>query len=145
MNNWKMVCIMEDDAEIINKNSFNKDVDNIFNDLKDIEWDIINLSCANRKSDSVTSKNYIDKLIYATTTTCYIIKSHYYDNMINLFEYCNQMMVSWKWGATSDKNDWESYALDQKWNELVKKDNWYCSKNNLIKQRNTKSSINNRI
>jgi GR25 family glycosyltransferase involved in LPS biosynthesis len=144
MNNWDMVCIMEDDAEIINKNSFNNDVENIFNDLKDINWDIIILSCANKKSESVINKNYIDKLKYATTSACYIIKSHYYDNMINLFEYCNQMMVPHKWGATLEKDDWEPYALDQKWNELIKQDNWYCPKNNLIKQREIKSSIMSR-
>lgn len=144
MNEWDMVCIMEDDAEIINLESFNDDISNIFNDLKDINWDLINLSCANKQSESIVNKKYINKLIHATTSACYIIKSHYYDKIINLFEYCNQMMVPYKWGAINEKNDWEPYALDQKWNELVKKDNWYCPKENLIKQRNTKSSINSR-
>jgi len=144
MNNWKMVCIMEDDAEIINKSSFNIDVENIFNDLVDIKWDIINLSCANKKSESVINKSNIEKLTHVTTSACYIIKSHYYDNLINLFEYCNQMMIPEKWGAMNKEDNWEQYALDQKWNELVKKDNWYCPKNNLIRQRNIKSSINTR-
>lgn len=144
MNEWDMVCIMEDDAEIINLETFNDDISNIFNDLKDINWDLINLQCSNKQSESIVNKKYINKLIHTTTAACYIIKSHYYDKIINLFEYCNQMMVPYKWGAINKQNDWEPYALDQKWNELVKKDNWYCPKENLIKQRNTRSSIMSR-
>jgi len=144
MNDWKMVCIFEDDAEIIDKNNFNNTIENILNELNDQNWDLLNLSCANKKSESISNKKYIDKLLHATTSACYIIKSHYYNKLINLFEYCNQMMIPEKWGAVSDKDNWEPYALDQKWNELVKKDNWYCPKENLIKQRNIKSSINSR-
>lgn len=144
MNDWKMVCIFEDDAEIIDKNNFNNTIENILNELNDQNWDLLNLSCANKKSESISNKKYIDKLLHATTSACYIIKSHYYDKLINLFEYCNQMMIPEKWGAIQEKDNWEPYALDQKWNELVKKDNWYCPKENLIKQRNTKSSINSR-
>lgn len=144
MNNWQMICVFEDDAEIIDKNNFNNTIKNIFNELKDQNWDLLNLSCANRKSENINNKKYIDKLLHATTSACYIVKSHYYDKLINLFEYCNQMMISEKWGALSDKNNWEPYALDQKWNELVKKDNWYCPKENLIKQRKSRSSINRR-
>ena len=54
------------------------------------------------------------------------------------------MMIPEKWGACEKENGWEPYALDQKWNELIKKDNWYCPKKNLVKQRNSWSSTNTR-
>ena len=39
----------------------------------------------------------------------------------------------------------EKYALDQIWREMQNKDIWLGFDNDLIKQREIKSSINNRI
>ena len=47
-------------------------------------------------------------------------------------------MINDKWGLGYH----EPYALDQKWNDLIKKDKWIGFKTNLIKQRNISSSIN---
>lgn len=48
------------------------------------------------------------------------------------------MMDNHQW---TFKNN-EIFALDQRWNELQKKDNWLGFEKDLIKQRKIKSSIN---
>jgi GR25 family glycosyltransferase involved in LPS biosynthesis len=145
MNNWNITCIMEDDAELdVTPDEFNNKVDEIYKELNDknIEWDVIMLSTAN-KDNANNNPNYntLDKIKYATLGTCYIIKKEYIPKLISLFEHCQSMMTTEKWG---DDDNYEPYALDQKWDELMKQDNWYASKNNLIKQRNIKSSTNSR-
>jgi GR25 family glycosyltransferase involved in LPS biosynthesis len=144
MNKWNMTCIMEDDVELItNADDFNNKVNAIFNELesKNIDWDVLSLMVFNKSI--VNNKQYdtIDRISNGTTSACYIIKGHYIDKLISLFEYCQTMMSYNKWG---NDNYHEPYALDQKWNELMKIDNWFSSKDNLIRQRNIRSTINSR-
>ena len=145
MNNWNLTTIIEDDAELlIEPSDFSNRLDNAFTELENVDWDVLLLSSANKQIYEETSKqlNYVDKLKHATTSTMYIIKQHYVNKLLKLFEHCNTMMSYEQWG-THDNH--EPYALDQKWNELIKTDNWYALKGeNVIYQRNTKSSINSR-
>lgn len=142
MNDWDITCIMEDDAELtVSPDDFNNTINNIYEEIKEkeIEWDAIMLSTINKSIDNNDNNyNTLDKLKYATTSGCYIIKKEYISKLLSLFEHCQTMMIKDKWG---DNNDHEPYALDQKWNELIKSDNWYAAKENLIKQRNVKSTI----
>ena len=89
-----------------------------------------------------TKKSDIDDDIYylkhSTQSTGYIIKSSYYDKLLNLFIHCNDMMSKDNWEIPGS---WESHALDQMWNKLVEKDNWIGFKTNLLKQEG-ESSIN---
>ena len=148
MNNWDTVAIIEDDAELMIKpEEFNKRLTTAFDELnkKSVNWDVLLLSGLNKMIDEEESKKYksVDKLSHATTSTIYIIKNSYLDKLIELFEYCNEKMVAEKWG-TDDNH--EPYALDQMWNKLISKDNWFSLKgDNIITQRDIKSSINNRI
>jgi hypothetical protein len=146
MNNWKLTTIIEDDAELkITPTEFNNRLNNALEELNTRDWDVLLLSAINKQIDEETSKQlkHVDKLKHATTSTMYIIKQHYVNKLLKLFEHCNTMMIPEKWGET---NGHEPYALDQKWNELIKKDNWYALKgDNVITQRASKSSINNRI
>jgi GR25 family glycosyltransferase involved in LPS biosynthesis len=143
MNNWTTTCIMEDDIELtVSPEEFNNKIDEIYKELNDkkIEWDVISFMVSN-KEVSDTSNKFIDKLSFGTSALCYIIKKEYIPKLLSLFEHCQTMMTNEKWGIDDGH---EPYALDQKWGELMKQDNWYASKNNLINQRNTKSSINSR-
>ena len=145
MNNWNMTCIMEDDMELIKPpNEFNKDVNNIFDELnkKNINWDVIMLSVLYKNIDTKQKYETIDRILSGTTGTCYIVKKEYIDKLLSLFEHCQTMMKYNKWG---DNDNHEPYALDQKWSELMKKDNWFAPKDNLIKQRNIRSTTNNRL
>lgn len=145
MNKWDTVAILEDDAELsVQPSEFNDKLDTVFNELMLLPtWNVLILSTANKiinEKESITLK-YLDKIEHATTSACYIVNNTYYDKLIKLFEHCNSMMSSNQWGTN---NKHEPYALDQKWNELIKHDNWYAPKGekDLIKQRNSFSTIN---
>ncbi len=135
LNKWDKVAIFEDDARLnveptIFVNMVNKAISNN-------KWDMIILHGANQEE-----KTPIDKDIYylkhSTQSTGYIIKSSYYDKLLNLFIHCNDMMSKDSWEIPGS---WEGHALDQMWNKLVAKDNWIGFKTNLLKQEGD-SSIN---
>jgi hypothetical protein len=145
MNGWDLTTIIEDDAELlIEPTEFISRLNNALNELEKVEWDVLSFSAANKILNEEESKKYryVDKLDHVTTSTMYIIRKDYIPKLTKLFEHCNTMMTHNKWG---DNDGHEPYALDQKWNELVKKDNWFSLKgDNPITQRNIKSSINSR-
>jgi hypothetical protein len=135
LNKWDRVAIFEDDARLnvepaIFVTMVNKAISNN-------KWDMIILHGANQEE-----KESIDKDIYylkhSTQSTGYIIKSSYYDKLLNLFIHCNDMMSKDNWEIPGS---WEGHALDQMWNKLVEKDNWIGFKTNLLKQEG-ESSIN---
>ncbi len=138
LNNWKTVAIFEDDAELnvepdVFKNMIGKAMENP-------KWDIIVLhgSYQEKKEEGNINED-IYYLKHSTQSTAYIIKSSYYDKLLNLFIHCNDMMTKDNWEIPGS---WESYALDQQWNKLVEKDNWIGFKKNLMKQRDISSNIN---
>jgi hypothetical protein len=141
LNNWSNVGIFEDDAELnegitpeIFKERLAKGLEELPND-----WDVLMLATANVDKNPIPGKTEIEKLVSSTTSSVYIVNKPYYDKILHLFEHCNTMMPADKWG-TDDGH--EPYALDQKWTELQKKDNWYCYSKDLMKQRNIVSTIN---
>ena len=79
----------------------------------------------------------LEKLHSATTSSAYIVKKSYAENILNLFNTCNDNMSPKK--MTSD--GFEHWALDQKWAELQNKDKWFCIDKDPIKQRAIWSTI----
>lgn len=143
MNNWPIVAIFEDDAQIVDgiqPTEFQTRLSGALGELPE-KWDVLMLATANKKATTLADKKYINKLDSATTSSAYIIQEHYYSKVIALFEFINMMMTQEKWG-TDDGH--EPYALDQKWTELQSRDNWYCLKEDIITQRASASTINNR-
>lgn len=137
LNNWNNVLILEDDAELnVIPDEFKNNLRNILKYLESKEWDIIMLATAHSTKEDI--KNNIVKIKSATTSSAYIINKNYINKILDLFNHSNNMMDNDKWTTKGH----EKYALDQMWMELQQKDNWYGFKNDLIKQRNTKSSIN---
>jgi GR25 family glycosyltransferase involved in LPS biosynthesis len=137
LNRWDNVAIFEDDFELtVTPDEFNRLIGKAFNYPK---WDVIVLHGANQK----IKKNIDDDMHYlkhSTQSTGYIINKSYIDILLNLFKKCNSKMNRYKW--TDDVNKWEPHALDQKWNMLIKRDNWIGFKKNVGKQRDISSSIN---
>ena len=135
LNKWDTVAIFEDDARLNVEPSVFKTM--IEKALGINKWDMIILHGANQ-----TEKENIDKNLYylkhSTQSTGYIIKSSYFDKLLNLFIHCNDMMSKDSWEIPGS---WEGHALDQMWNKLVEKDNWIGFKTNLLKQEGD-SSIN---
>ena len=92
------------------------------------------------KIDTIDGKNVslsLEKLNSATTSSAYIVKKSYVENILNLFNNCNNNMSSNKMTGQS----FEHWALDQKWAELQNKDKWFCIDKDPIKQRAIWSTI----
>jgi glycosyl transferase family 25 len=141
MNRWKYTLIFEDDMELnVSPDEFNDSINNILDYMNknNINWDVIMLATGHNEKTSIFNTYDFVRIKKATTSSGYIVNQRYYDKLIKLFTYCNENMSKDKW---SGGKDWEPYALDQQWEKLQEKDNWYGFKNDLIKQRNSASTI----
>jgi GR25 family glycosyltransferase involved in LPS biosynthesis len=143
LNKWKRVLILEDDAELVIEpekinDIINKSLEEL--DLKHPEWNVIMLATANKILDDKKVTNIpldidninLQKLKMATTASAYIVKDSYVDSILDLFDTCNNNMEHHK----LTDNNFEIWALDQKWSELQIKDNWFCYNKDLVQQRN---------
>ena len=155
LNKWKRVLILEDDAELdmhpeVVNDLLNKTMDTL--DTNYSNWNVIMLGTANKvlddkfnsipitvaTQDGATQENLnIQKLKTATTSSAYIIKDTYVDNILELFNTCNDNMQHKKLSG----DNYEIWALDQKWAELQIKDNWFVLDKDPIKQRAVWSTI----
>jgi GR25 family glycosyltransferase involved in LPS biosynthesis len=135
LNNWNKIAIFEDDMELnVTPEEFYKKINKA---LKYNKWDMLVLhgSYQEMKEDIDSDMYYLKN---STQSTGYVIKHNYIDTLMNAFMKCNNHMSDDKWGNGKH----EPYALDQQWNELIRKDKWIGFKPNLITQRNSASSIN---
>lgn len=171
LNNWERVLILEDDAELDMKpevinNLLTKTIEEL--DNKHPEWNVIMLATANKvldkskKNNELNSKSNkttlpidlniytdetkthslkLEKLKQATTSSAYIVKKDYVNNILDLFNHCNDNMLSTN--MTSKGN--EHWALDQQWAKIQNKDNWFCIDKDPIKQRAIWSTIQSNI
>lgn len=160
LNKWKYTLILEDDAQLdTDPDTFNNIINIVLDtlDTHDPNWNVIMLATAYKNIDTVNTallqENILEiydidgklqpikleKLKSATTSSAYIVKQNYVDEILNLFKTCNNNM---KHNAMSG-NKYEYWALDQKWASLQAKDNWYALSPDPIKQRQIWSSINN--
>ena len=121
-NNWKNVLIVEDDAIWNNI----EDGFSILEKLINENYDVILLG----GTKYIFNNNY--KLSKAQTTTGYLIKNHYYNTLLLNFEESLQKL-------TVDKK-WYN-CIDQIWNKLIQKDNWYGIEPVLLYQRDGYSDI----
>lgn len=153
LNKWKRVLILEDDVELtmepeLVNNLISKTLDTL--DSKFPNWDVIMLATANKVLDdkmipiplvdtTITddTKIKIQKLKTATTSSAYIVKDTYVDNILNLFNKCNNNMMH----TNLTSNNFEIWALDQKWASLQIKDNWFALNEEPIIQREIWSTI----
>ena len=142
LNNWETTIIFEDDAKL---NCSPEELNNKLEEVltTSIDYDVIVLSAANKKLHPDESKNttILKRLYSCSTTTCYVIKKHYITKLQNLFKDSNKKMTYEKWG---ESDGWEPNAIDQRWSELSKVDNWYGLETDLVKQSGTWSNINKR-
>lgn len=139
MNNWNQALILEDDAQLnIEPKIFNKIIEKAINilDKNDPDWNVIMLATAYKNATPTydlydTPKITLDRLHKATTASAYIIKNSYVDKLLTLFEHCNENMSP----NNLSGDNYENWALDQKWMSLQEKDKWYSFSVDLIKQR----------
>ena len=84
-----------------------------------------------------TNSLKLEKLKQATTSSAYIVKKEYADNILNLFNHCNNNMSP----KNMSSKGYEHWALDQKWAELQNHNMWFCIDKDPIKQRAIWSTI----
>lgn len=154
LNKWKRVLIMEDDAELdIPPEAVNELINETLDTLdnKNPDWNVIMLASANKVVDEKAPEYALNistldgpiipikikKLQTATTSSAYIIKDTYVDRIINLFNNCNDNMEHGKMSSPGN----EHWALDQRWADLQRKDNWFVYDKDPVKQRAIWSTI----
>ena len=112
--NLPYIVILEDDIQFTNKPKFNALLKHFIH--KNINYDVL-LLAGNLRPPVQKIDNNILKINKSFTTTGYIVKSHYYDTLINnIKEGINELL----------KNTENPYnTIDAYWMKLQSKDNWY--------------------
>lgn len=126
---YKNILVLEDDFHfIVDKKVFYNEIKK----LKNVNFDVCLLAY---NTPNLYESNYpfLYKIKDAQTTSAYIVQSHYYDTLINHWEKSVKLF--------EETNDDTKYTCDQSWKELQNKDNWYCFKNRIGKQRESYSDI----
>ena len=137
MNNWENTLILEDDAQLnCSHEEFQTQLTKMFNYLSGKKWDVIILSKANEILEDLNdAPNDIKKINSSTLATAYIVKNHYLQSLIDLFEEGNRNMKDNIWRKKDGGQEYEPNVTDQIWGRLQKKDNWFGFTQDLIKQR----------
>ena len=121
--NWDYVIIFEDDIKIVNK----KKCLEKFNKYLKSDYDVLYLGCWNVVPPTKIHDD-LAKVNKAWTTHAYIIKSHYYDTIIeNLKEGIELKLECFKKFNLDNKNVNDgSYNIDEYYGKLQARDKWYC-------------------
>jgi len=132
-NNLDYVFICEDDIEILDHELFLNNVTKFLN--SNIEWDVL-IIAGNNMLPYQQIDNYLIKVYNCITTTGYIVKKHYINELLN----------NYREGLTNlIKTNNKIYALDNYWLKLQRKDNWFFLIPPTIIQRENYSDIEKKI
>lgn len=132
--NYKNVCILEDDFTfIISKEDFEFELNRFFNNIH--EYDVCMISCNLNEKECVENAPFIDRILFGQTSSGYIVNNHYFDKLIELYEYNIPLLEQ-------TQEHW-NYANDIVWKQLQQQDKWYFINNRIGKQRPGYSDISN--
>jgi len=114
--NYKNILILEDDVHFVLDRM---NIDNLLQQFfdKNIEYDVLFLSYIIYQGED-TAYPFIKRGLHTTTATAYIVNNHYYDKLIELYEFSTKMLAE-------TKQHWV-YSNDLVWKDLQSKDKWYC-------------------
>ena len=107
---YKSVLILEDEIQRLS-----------------IDYDVCMLAYNLIQSTDLHDTPFLRKVLDAQTASAYIVKKHYYDVLIQLYEVCIPLLIS-------TGEHWK-YANDQSWKTLQRKDNWICTSTRIGKQK----------
>jgi len=133
--NHEYVLVCEDDNLILSVDGVKKSINQFLEDK--LEWDVLILSANNYRPFEKTSNYYI-KVKNAQCTNAYIVRRHYYETLIQIWE-----TAIIKFSQNPEQHG--IYALDQYWKVLQKKDNWYLIIPPNIIQKPEYSNVENRM
>jgi GR25 family glycosyltransferase involved in LPS biosynthesis len=122
---YKNVLILEDDFTfLVSKEEFETNLVKLFESR--IHFDVCKLAYNLIEIEEIDNE-HIGKLKCSISASAYIINNHYYDKLIDLYEWAMPLL-------NSTRQHW-NYANDQVWKNYQKEDNWYYFKARIGKQR----------
>jgi hypothetical protein len=124
---YKNVMIVEDDFQfLVDKEEFENKITLLFE--KKPNFDVCMLSaCIQQVQPDPDSNPNFRRIIEASASSGYIIQSHYYDKLIEIFEWSFPKLIE-------TRMEW-IYTLDQVWKRLQVTDNWITFEKLVGKQR----------
>ena len=123
-NNYENVLILEDDFTfLVSKDEFEQKLASFF-DLK-LPFDVLMLSY-NLNQGEDTEYGFISKVKEAETAAGYLVNKHYYNTLIDLYEWAMPLL-------DQTKQHW-NFANDQVWKRLQARDSWYYFTTRIGKQ-----------
>jgi glycosyl transferase family 25 len=133
-NNWEHILIVEDDIQFLNPTLFVNQM-NSFLSNHDC-FDVVLLAGNNVPPYKVVDATCI-KIRNCQTTTGYLVKSHYYDTLIQNYRGSIQKLMT-------EPHNHVLYAIDKYWFRLQEKDNWFLITPLTVVQREDYSDIEKR-
>ena len=135
-NGHDHILICEDDIQFTNVIVLKKQLRKIIQNIK--KWDVILLASNIISIEKIMNVKYCARVTTGMCATGYIVKSHYYDKLLqNFHEGIKHLFKNPK--LTS------RYAVDVYWKSLQKKDNWIIPLPLTVTQLSTYSNIENRV
>jgi len=134
-NNYPFIMVIEDDIAIENPVLFKQKLMNLMR-LETFNWDVLLLG-GNLFPPYEVLNSDAYKIHKCFTTTGYIVRSHYYDTLIDCWEHALRELVK---SGGKDRN----WSLDCAWFPLQRRDTWLLIKPCMVYQRPDYSNIENR-
>ena len=131
---WDHVLICEDDITFTNPGLFMQQMNKFLS--KQENWDVV-LLAGNNMPPYKQVEDYCVQVTRCQTTTGYLVKSHYYDKLIDNIKTGMNMLVR-------NRDMHKVYAIDKYWFLLQDKDLWFLITPLSVVQREDYSDIEKR-
>jgi glycosyl transferase family 25 len=120
-NSWKNVLILEDDIQFeLSSHQFNESIRRFFSEEEGPgTFDVCMLDINLQRSEPV-KQDWLERVLYAHCAGAYIVQSHYYQKLIDLYEWALPLLL--------DTGMHWIYANDAVWGRLQETDRWYTFK-----------------
>jgi glycosyl transferase family 25 len=134
-NKWNNVLILEDDILFnFHSSEIERMVSKLFEEGP--EFDVCMLDVNIQRAEPA-EQDWLLKVRYAHCAGAYIVKSHYYQKLIDLYEWALPNLLS-------SGMHW-IYANDAVWQQLQETDNWITFKDQICRQMSGYSDTKNMV
>lgn len=113
--NWDHVLICEDDVLFLNPELFTQQMNTFLENHDD--WDVVFLGGHNNQQYIPVDDSCV-QVHKCQTTTGYLVKSHYYDKLIDIMKEGVEMFIK-------EPHNFSIYAVDRYWFSLQEVDKWF--------------------
>jgi glycosyl transferase family 25 len=122
---YRNVLILEDDFTfLVSKEEFENNLTKFFE--SGMNYDVCKLAYNLHEFQDIDNDT-VGKVLYSATASAYIVNNHYFERLINLYEWAMPLL-------NSTRYHW-IYSCDQIWKDYQRADKWYYFKNRIGKQR----------